>query len=126
MVDELELENASVLEGRAEELGRQPHLREAFDLIVARAVAPLPVLLEYALPFLGPGGVLAATKGSAAARELAESSKALTELSGEHIETVRFHPPDGKEQSVIFVRKTELISDRYPRRAGIPSKRPIS
>jgi 16S rRNA (guanine527-N7)-methyltransferase len=126
MVRELGLENAFVLEGRAEELGREPYLREAFDRVVARAVAPLPVLLEYALPFLLPGGVLAATKGSGAARELSESRGALSELAGEHLDTVPFHTPGGNEQSVILVRKVAPISDRYPRRAGIPSKRPIN
>jgi 16S rRNA (guanine527-N7)-methyltransferase len=126
MVAELALDNASVIEGRAEDLGREPDLRESFDLIVARAVAPLPVLLEYALPFLRPDGVLAATKGSGAARELAASAKALSELSGQHIETVAFRPPEGNEQSVILVRKVGPITERYPRRSGVPGKRPVT
>lgn len=126
MIDELELENATVLDGRAEEFGRDPHYREAFDLVVARAVAPLPVLLEYAMPFLRVGGHLAATKGSATLRELEESGPALRELNAEHIETVPFEPPGGLAQSVIIVRKTGPIAARYPRRPGMASKRPLT
>lgn len=125
VVDTLGLDNAAVLDGRAEELGRDPRYREAFDLVVARAVASMPVLLEYSLPFLAVGGHLAATKGSATLGELDESAKALAELNGEHVGTLDFEPPGGISQSVIVIRKTAPISDRYPRRPGIPTKRPL-
>lgn len=125
MVDELELANAAVLDGRAEDFGRDPQYREGFDLVVARAVAPMPVLIEYAMPFLKAGGHLAATKGSATLSELSESTKALSELGGEHIATLALEPPGGMVQSVILVRKVKPISDRYPRRPGMPTKRPI-
>lgn len=126
VVDTLRLANAAVLDGRAEYFGRDTAYRERFDLVVARAVAPMPVLLEYALPFLRVGGHLAATKGSATLRELDESAAALRELNGEHIQTLAFEPPGGMAQSVIIVRKTAPISDRYPRRAGLPSKKPLA
>ena len=125
VVDELGLKSATVLDGRAEDFGRDERYRESFDLVVARAVAPLPVLLEYALPFLRLNGRLAATKGSATLRELEESTAALSELGGEHLETVRFEPPGGVAQSVILIGKSTPTPQRYPRRPGIPTKRPI-
>lgn len=126
VVDTLHLDNARVLDGRAEDFGRDPRYRESFDLVIARAVAPMPVLIEYALPFLRTGGSLAATKGSATVSELAESATALAELGGEHVSTLPFEPPGGMAQSVIIVRKVRSTPERYPRRAGIPTKRPIS
>lgn len=125
VVDELDLSQTTVLDGRAEEFGRDERYRESFDLVVARAVAPMPVLIEYALPFLRVGGYLAATKGSATLRELDESSQALTELGGEHLQTLRFEPPEGMAQSVILIVKIAPTPQRYPRRPGIPAKRPI-
>ena len=125
VVDALGLKHTTVLDGRAEEFGRDSRYREAFDLVVARAVAPMPVLVEYALPFLRLGGYLAATKGSATLRELDESQRALAELGGEHRQTLRFEPPEGMAQSVILIEKTSPTPSRYPRRPGMASKRPI-
>jgi 16S rRNA (guanine527-N7)-methyltransferase len=126
VIDALGLEQATVLDGRAEEFGRDERYREAFDLVVARAVAPMPVLIEYALPFLRVGGHLAATKGSATLRELDESQRALVELGGEHRLTLPFQPPGGIAQSVIVVEKISPTPERYPRRPGMASKRPIA
>jgi 16S rRNA (guanine527-N7)-methyltransferase len=125
-IDALGLAAALVLEGRAEDLGHDPFLRESFDAALARAVAPLPVLLEYALPFLRPGGRLAATKGSAAAREVAASGRALRELAGEVERMEAFAPPGGQRQHLVVVRKTGPTPERYPRRPGLPAKRPLS
>jgi 16S rRNA (guanine527-N7)-methyltransferase len=85
----------------------------------------MPVLVEYALPFLKVGGHLAATKGSATLRELDESAAALRELGGEHKQTMRFAPPEGMVQSVILIAKTAPTPQRYPRRPGMATKRPI-
>jgi 16S rRNA (guanine527-N7)-methyltransferase len=121
----LGLSGAAVLEGRAETWARDPGHRGRYDLALARAVAPLPVLLEYALPFLRVGGWLAAPKGSAAPRELAASGRALAELGGGPPEAVPFLPPGGRPQTLVLVRKVGQTPDRYPRRQGVPSKRPI-
>jgi 16S rRNA (guanine527-N7)-methyltransferase len=125
MVVELELDGVEVVEARSEDAGRDPAHRGAYDLVVARAVAPLPVLLEYALPLLKVGGRLAANKGSAAAREIEASDAALRELGGVLEEALPFYPPEVIGQTVILVRKTSETPERYPRRAGIPSKRPL-
>jgi 16S rRNA (guanine527-N7)-methyltransferase len=121
----LGLDDVTVIEGRAEDIGRDPAHRETYDLAVARAVAPLPVLLEYALPALRVGGHLAAPKGSAAASELAAASAALDALGGRLDGVAPFLPPHGLPQSVVIVEKVAPTPDRYPRRAGVPSKRPL-
>ena len=71
------------------------------------------------------GGRLAATKGSATLRELDESTAALTELGGEHLKTLRFEPPEGMPQSVILIAKVAPTPQRFPRRPGMATKRPI-
>jgi 16S rRNA (guanine527-N7)-methyltransferase len=124
---ELRLENASVVEARAEDAGREPAHREAYDVAVARAVAPLRVLLELAIPFVRVGGLLAAPKGSAAPRELSEAGAALRELGSEVVEAWRLEVlgAGGPPPTLILVRKNAPTAERYPRRAGIPKKRPL-
>jgi 16S rRNA (guanine527-N7)-methyltransferase len=125
LVEELGLERVTVLQGRAEELARESAYRDHFPLAVARAVAPLPVLLELALPFVAPGGHLAAPKGSAAPREVREAANALAELRGEIVSAERLELGDAPPQTLVLVRKTAATPDRYPRRTGIPNKRPL-
>jgi 16S rRNA (guanine527-N7)-methyltransferase len=121
----LGLDNSEVVEGRAEDFGRDANRREAYDLALARAVAPLAVLMEYALPALRVGGWLAAQKGSAADSELAAATQAFGVLGGRLHEAVPFRPPAGLEQTVLLIEKVAPTPERYPRRAGIPSKRPL-
>ena len=121
----LGLRDVEVVEGRAEDLGRDPAHRETYDLVVARAVAPLPVLLEYALPALRTGGRLAAPKGSAALSELDAAASALTVLGGRLDDAPQFQPPGGLRQTVVLVEKVAPTPARFPRRAGMPSKRPL-
>lgn len=124
---DLVLDNVTVVQARAEEAGRDPDHREAYDVALARALAPLPILLELTLPFLCTGGLLAAPKGSAAPREIAESGSALEALAGEIIDTSPLEVPDpiGPAPTLVLVRKTGPTPDRYPRRTGIPKKRPL-
>jgi 16S rRNA (guanine527-N7)-methyltransferase len=127
MARELGLANVRVVCARAEDAGRNPGEREGYLLALARAVAPLRVLVEYALPFVRVGGVLAAPKGSSAPRELREAANALAEMGGEIEHTgPRVMPPEAERPPpLIIVRKTAPTPDRYPRRAGIPAKRPL-
>jgi 16S rRNA (guanine527-N7)-methyltransferase len=126
MVAELDLEGVTVINARAEELAHEPDRRGRYRLALARTVAPLPVLLELTLPFLTSGGVLAAPKGSAAQRELRESAHALAELGGKIEEAAPFElPGEGPRQTLVLVRKIGPTPERYPRRPGIPSKRPL-
>ncbi|MDI6858479.1 MAG: 16S rRNA (guanine(527)-N(7))-methyltransferase RsmG, partial [Dehalococcoidia bacterium] len=125
-VDALGLEGAQVVTARAEEAAQQPAYRERFDLVVARAVAPLPALVELALPFLRVGGHLAAPKGSRASSEVKQASFALEALHGEVVG--RWPLPlagAAHSQTLVLVRKTAPTPERYPRRAGVPAKRPL-
>lgn len=121
----LGLGDVQVVEGRAEDFGRDEAHRERYDLALARAVAPLPVLLEYTLPTLKLNGWLAAPKGSAAISELNASTAALEALGGRLHDAAPFLPPDGLQQTVALIQKVGHTPERYPRRAGIPSKRPL-
>jgi 16S rRNA (guanine527-N7)-methyltransferase len=126
VIAQLSLDRTRVVEGRAEDWGREPSLRESYDLATARAVAPLAVLVEYALVFLKNGGYLAAPKGSAAPRELEQAKAAIRELGGELVSAGPFRPPRGRPQTLIIVRKVATTPERYPRRPGVAAKRPIA
>jgi 16S rRNA (guanine527-N7)-methyltransferase len=126
VVSDLDLDDTDVLEGRAEDFGRDPAHRECYDLVVARAVAPLPVLVEYALPFLRVGGHLAGTKGSALPGEVARSGRALRELGGELVEQAPFAAPFSPPQTIVVVRKLAPTPERFPRRVGVAAKRPLA
>jgi 16S rRNA (guanine527-N7)-methyltransferase len=122
----LNLEGVEVVTARAEDAGRDPAYRERFDVVVARAVAPLPVLLELTLPFLRAGGHLAAPKGSGAPREVAAAQRALAVLGGGLVSSEPLAVPGVVlRQRLVLVRKVEPTPARYPRRAGIPKKRPL-
>ncbi len=125
-VETLELPDVTVVNARAEDAGRDPALRGCFDLAVARAVAPLPTLVEYALPLLAVGGLLATPKGSRAAGELAGAARAIEELGGTALPPLDLPlPPDAPAQRVLLVRRTGPVGERYPRRAGLAAKHPI-
>jgi 16S rRNA (guanine527-N7)-methyltransferase len=117
----LALANVTALQGRAEELGRDPAHREQYDVVTARAVARLAALVELALPLLRVGGVALLPKGEAAADELSEAAEALGELGGDG----RLVVLDEPALRVIVVEKTAPTPERYPRRTGLPQKRPI-
>jgi 16S rRNA (guanine527-N7)-methyltransferase len=126
LVRHLGLGEVLVVAARAEELAHDPAHREAYDLALARALAPLPVLVELALPFLRTGGWLASPKGENAPREVEAAAKAL-ELCGGRVEGVERLEVPGAEMAptLVLVRKLQATPDRFPRRAGIPAKRPL-
>ena len=122
-VRELALENAEVVHGRAEALGHDPRHRERYHAVTARALAPLRVLVEYALPLLKVGGVGVFPKGRAAAEELVVASRALRLLGGEA--DLRMGASAQQQSPVIVVRKVAPTPSAYPRRPGVPSRRPL-
>ena len=119
------IENIKAVHGRAEDMGVNPNFREKYDIAVARAVANLPVLLEYCLPFVKINGVFIAMKGSNI-EELNNSSKALDILGGkiEKIEKMEL-PFTNIERNVVVVRKFRHTPTKYPRKAGKPGKEPL-
>jgi 16S rRNA (guanine527-N7)-methyltransferase len=120
----LGLDSVEVIADRAENAGRDPRYRESFDLAVARAVAPMPVLAELTLPLVRRGGRLLAMK-TGVARELEAAAAAIVELGGE-LSAVEAAPSSGRDRGeVVVISKTRPTPDRYPRRPGIPARRPI-
>lgn len=110
--------------GRAEELARDT-LRETFDTVTARAVAPLPTLLEYGLPLVNVGGHLLAMKGPEADVELADSAYALKELGGHTVEVKHITLPGGLRRAVVIIQKTAPTPGRYPRGGKNITKNPL-
>ena len=125
IAQELGLDQVTVHAERAEEAGRGS-LRDSADLVLARAVAPLPVLLEYTAPMTAPRGVIAALKGSRADAQLEDAAGALSELACKHFETAMMRAVVSEHARVQLFRKLEATPDRYPRRPGMPAKRPIA
>ena len=122
----LNLPGVTAHTGRAETLARQPDLRDSFDLALARGVARLPLLLEYALPFCRPGGKAVALKQGDLRQELAEAQFALTQLAAQPaglFPVTLTALPDHRR--IAAFRKTAPTPQRYPRRPGIPAKRPL-
>ncbi|MGI8550263.1 MAG: 16S rRNA (guanine(527)-N(7))-methyltransferase RsmG [Dehalococcoidia bacterium] len=122
-VVELQLEHVRVLSARAETLGHQTTLRESFDLTTARAVASLPSLIELALPFLKLSGRLAVVKGSRVDEELKASMIAL-QLCGGHV-VVQEQLTGNARLRLVIVEKVAPTPTRFPRRPGMPAKRPL-
>lgn len=120
---ELSLDQTAVLTGRAETLGHDPDLRGRFDLVVARAVAPLPALLELTVPFARVGGRVVTPKGSRAQDELLASAHALDVLGGKAFAMPLRVP--GPAQTLIIVAKLRETPAAYPRRSGVPVKSPL-
>lgn len=125
VVAELELDSIEVAELRTETAGHNPVFREQSLLVVARAVAPMKILLEYALPLLAIGGALVALKGPLAPAEAAEAEEASLLLGGSAIEVIPIDLIPEKSRNVVIVDKISGTPAQFPRRVGIPSKRPL-
>lgn len=125
VIDALGL-NAEAVHLRAEDAARRPELRERFDLAVARAVAPMNVLCEYLMPFTRVGGRMLALKGPTLDAELDAARGAIALLGGE-IERVQPLAVPGRDwdHRAAWVRKVTPTPDRFPRRAGVPAKKPL-
>jgi 16S rRNA (guanine527-N7)-methyltransferase len=127
MVRVLQLSDVEVVCARAEDLGREPGHREHYDVAIARAVAHLAVLAEYLLPFCRVGGIMLAPKGPKAKAEVQAADRAIGTLGGRIVEVRRVDVPGLEEvRHLVVAEKTSSTPDRYPRRPGIPSKRPLS
>lgn len=126
VIEKLNFTGIKTVHARAEDFGRDAHYRGYFNTVSSRAVARLPILLEYALPVLTVNGLFLAPKGAQVDDELAESQKALNLLGGivEGIEHLNLG--EGAEyRAVVLIRKVKETSLRYPRQAGTPTKNPI-
>ncbi len=128
VVDTLGLENMELLHGRAEDYGNKKEYRESFDYVCSRAVANLSTLSEYCLPFVKAGGTFISYK-SVAEKEIEDAKYAIKILGGDsaHITIDRFILPSSDEKrSLIYINKKKPTPKRFPRKAGLPSKEPLS
>jgi 16S rRNA (guanine527-N7)-methyltransferase len=126
VVDDLQLTEVVIVNGRAEEAGRAEEHREAYDIAIARAVADLPVLAEYLLPFVKVGGLAIAQKSRGAEDELDRADTAILLLGGLGSKIVNVKVPGlSDERTLILIDKIAATSDDYPRRTGVPSKKPL-
>lgn len=120
------LERIEFLHSRAEDAGRNINYREQYDVAVARAVAALPVLLEYCTPFLRTNGYFICQKGPAAEEEIQSAQKALSLLDCKVEEVLDVSVPfTDLRHKIILIRKKMSTPKAYPRKAGTPSKQPI-
>lgn len=120
---------ARFVHARAEEAGRDPALREKFDVATARAVAALPALCEYCLPLVRPGGRMIALKGPDADRELAEAARAIGLLGGKpgEMRALTLSMPDGEvlERRLACIDKIAPTPPKYPRPTAKMAKNPL-
>lgn len=121
---ELGLQNVRVIRERAEVVGRDPYYRERFDFALARAVAQLNTLAEYALPLVRRGGLFLAWKGRNYEVEIEMAENAL-EILGGHLEEIKKYILVDSERCILAVRKVKPTLQRFPRRTGVPGKRPL-
>ncbi len=122
VADILELTDMEARHARAETLGRREDFREGFDLALARAVAPMPALAELTLPFCAVGGVAALHKTRAASEEIASAHRAIETMGGRIREIA---DAGGDSKVLVVIDKVRETPANYPRRPGIPSKRPL-
>lgn len=127
VIKTLDLKGIRTVHARVEDFGRDLLYRGHFDTVSSRAVARLPVLLEYALPVLKVNGLFLAPKGAQYETELAESKKALLLLGGNVEGIEHFSLGEGAEhRALIRIRKVKETPSQYPRQAGTPSKSPLA
>ena len=127
VVEELGLEDVELLHGRAEDYARQKEYRERYDLCVSRAVANLSTLSEYCIPYVKKGGWFVPYKSGKIAEELQQAEYAISQLGCELEKTEEMVLPNTEiERMFVFIKKTKNTSTKYPRKAGLPGKEPLS
>ena len=126
IVKTLNIEGVEVVRERAEVIGHQQSMRQQFDWALARAVAALPILAEYLLPLVRVGGSMLAMKGESVYTEAQSSERALQVLGGHLREIVPVTLPGVVEEHfLVIVDKISATPPNYPRRAGVPVKKPL-
>jgi 16S rRNA (guanine527-N7)-methyltransferase len=124
--EKLALNDVEIIVGRAEEVAHVPQYRERFELVLSRAVAPLPTLVELTLPFCALGGSFIAPKKGSVDEEIAQADSAMAMLGGK-LRTIEEITLDGlaDERYLVVIDKIAPTPEKYPRRPGIPGKRPL-
>lgn len=126
VVKELKLKNVKLIHSRAEDFGKNKEYREKFDIAVSRAVANLSTLSEYLVPLVKIGGKVISMKASGVEEELNNAQKAIDVLGGKIENVEEFILPESDiGRTIITIRKEKNTPNKYPRKAGLPSKEPI-
>ena len=124
VISVLGLTSINVVHGRAEDVGHDPLFRESFDCSVSRAVANLSTLSEYCLPFVNLNGVFISYKSGNVFDEVEDAGNAVSILGGFLSDVKEFVLPGSDiGRSLIMINKTGNTPERYPRKAGMPSKK---
>ena len=127
VIDELELKDIHTIHGRAEEYARKEEYREKYDLAVSRAVANLSTLSEYCVPYVKVGGMFVPYKSGEIDEEVKAAQTAIKVLGGKQTEVVKFTLPGSDiNRSFVKIQKVKSAGKKFPRRAGLPAKEPIS
>ena len=126
LTERLSLNNVDVVWGRAEDIGQNTQYREKYDIVIARAVAPLNVLAELCLPLIRIGGFFIALKGPKVESEVSAAEKAIARLGGkiDSFDAVLL-PLIDDSRSLVNVSKTSSTPGTYPRKAGVPERQPL-
>lgn len=120
------LKDVEFIHGRAEDFGKNSDYREQYDVATARAVAGLPILMEFCVPFVKVGGYFVCLKGPNANLELEESKIAMDILGLEFVEKIDIELPNEElKHNILVFKKIKNTPERYPRKAGKPAKSPI-
>ena len=125
LTDELGLSGVHFYHGRAEDFAQDKAFRAQFDIVTARAVARMQVLSELTIPYLKVGGRLLALKASNAPEELEEAKNALNLLFSKVEDNLQYELPNGDPRYITLVEKKKETPNKYPRKAGMPNKRPL-
>ena len=116
---------ADIVHARAEELSQKDNYREKFDYAISRAVANLPSLCEYCMPYVKKGGLFISMKGSDGEKELSLAKNAVSVLGGKFEKLYQFYLPDESMRSIITISKVSTTPAKYPRRGTKISKNPL-
>jgi 16S rRNA (guanine527-N7)-methyltransferase len=126
IVTELGLTGVTILAERAEIVGQQPAHRAQYDWAVARGVVEMRALAEYLLPLCKVGGAMLAQKGDSAAREMGTAQQAFQILGGDSPTSQAVQLPETEGlHFLVVVRKIGETPAKYPRKPGMPGKRPL-
>ena len=126
VIDELKLKDIEALHGRAEDYASDNKYREKYDICVSRAVANLSTLSEYCIPFVKENGFFISYKAGESEEEINKSKNAIKILGGKINKVEEFVLPGTDASRVfVFIRKQELTDKKYPRKAGVPAKKPL-
>ena len=125
VIDQLQLKNVEAIHGRAEVYGRNVNYRNQFDFVLSRAVAELPVLMEYCIPFVKKDGFFVSYKGMKQEEEVNQSTNAFQELTAQFDHLEQFELRESEMRYLLYIKNNCETNEKYPRREGKPKKKPL-